>query len=256
MRHLLRRHPFAVAAHFDWTLVLTFAFPAERLRELLPPGLTLDEFDGCGFVAVALVQTRQLRPAGWPAAWRQSFFLTGYRVFARYRTAAGRTLRGLRILRSDTDRRRMVFLGNLLTRYGYHLAAVRLRRAGDILDLHVSTPNAGADLRLSADLSAATGPSLPPGSPFPDWKTARRYAGPLPFTFDYEPETHAIVRVEGVRQAWRPRPVAVRVTEATFFRAAPFGREDTPPPLASAFFLENVPYRWQRGVREPLPSRP
>ena len=52
---------------------------------------------------------------------------------------------------------------------------------------------------------------LPEGSPFPDLKEARKFAGPLPFTFDYEEETHSIVRIQGVRQRWNPEPVAVEV---------------------------------------------
>lgn len=254
MRHLFQRHPFAVAAHFDWTLVLTYALPAGVLRPLLPPGLVLDEYDGWGFVAVALVQTHDLRPAGWPSALGQEFFLTGYRLFARYRTAAGRNLRGLRILRSDTDRRRMVFSGNLLTHYAYHHASIRHERAGDALSVEVRTPGGEADLRLMADLGHDPGRALPPGSPFPDWHTARRYAGPLPFTFDYEPETHSIIRIEGVRTEWHPRPVAVRVETAAFLDRAPFMVHGSPGPvLASAFFVENIPYLWRRGVREPLP---
>jgi hypothetical protein len=35
--HLLRRHPFPVVAHFDTSLVLTYAFPARVLEPLLPP---------------------------------------------------------------------------------------------------------------------------------------------------------------------------------------------------------------------------
>ena len=60
-----------------------------------------------------------LRPTFCPAAMGQDFFLTGYRIFARYRTAAGRTLRGLRILRSDTNRELMATIrwGNRLTHY-------------------------------------------------------------------------------------------------------------------------------------------
>ncbi len=255
MRHLLRRHPFAVEAHFDWTLVLTYAFPAATLRPLLPPGLTLDEHEGQGFVAVALVQTRGLRPAGWPAALGQDFFLTGYRIFARHRTAAGRTLRGLRILRSDTDRRRMVWSGNLLTHYGYRLARITQKRAGDQLRLAVRTPGGRADLSLRADLRGDAEHPLPPGSPFADWHTARRFAGPLPYTFDYEPETHAIIRIEGVRREWHPRPVTVRVEQAAFFDRAPFARAGAASPtLASAFYVEDIPYRWERGIREPLPE--
>jgi len=40
---------------------------------------------------------------------------------------------------------------------------------------------------------------LPQGSPFRDFHQARVYAGPMPFTFDYERQTHSIVVIEGVR---------------------------------------------------------
>lgn len=105
MLHLLKRHPVAVRAFFDDTLALTFAAPAEKLRGMLYPGLRLDEWEGLGFVAVAMVRTREMRPEFLPAALGGSFFLIGYRIFVRHRTSGGRTLRGLQVLRSDTDRR-------------------------------------------------------------------------------------------------------------------------------------------------------
>ena len=54
MFHLLQRHPFAVEAHFQHVLVLTYAYPPDLLAPLVPPGLTLDTFDGWGFLAVAV----------------------------------------------------------------------------------------------------------------------------------------------------------------------------------------------------------
>lgn len=111
MLHLLKRHTFAVIAHFDFALALTFAYPKEILMPVLPPGLQLDEYQGCGFVAIALVQVRRLRPAVLPAILGNDFFLSGYRIFARFRTAQGRRLRGLYILRSDADKHLMVALG-------------------------------------------------------------------------------------------------------------------------------------------------
>jgi hypothetical protein len=150
---------------------------------------------------MALVQTRDLRPAFLPLGWGMDFFLSGYRIFARYRTRTGRTLRGLRILRSDTNRRSMQLFGNLLTHYRYERSVCRVERTERKYEIQVTTPDGGADLHVEADLASEPA-ALPEGSPFDNFREARRFAGPLPFTFDYERQTHAIIRVEGVRQRW------------------------------------------------------
>lgn len=245
----LKRHPIPVRAFFTDSLVLTYALPQEVLKPLLPPGLILDTYGNFGFVAIAMVQTKGLRPAFCPSFVGENFFLTGYRIFARYRTKAGRTLRGLRILRSDTDRRCMVFFGNLLTHYKYQLADVACENTDGKLDVAIRTRDAEADLHVIADLKAEPA-ALPVGSPFRDLREARMFAGPLPFTFDYERETQSIVMIEGVRTNWKPQPVRVEVLENTFFDQAPF--RGTTPILANAFHVANVPYAWKRGVRETL----
>ncbi|RYG73783.1 hypothetical protein EON80_02975 [bacterium] len=247
MFHLLKRHPFPVSAHFDGTFVLTFALPAPVLQPLLRPGLELDRYGDFGFVAIALVQTRDLRPAFLPPILGQSFFLSGYRIFTRYTTQQGRHLRGLQILRSDTDKPLMKIAGNLLTHYNYKLARVNFEKSGSQLKVDIVTPSAEADLRVVADLNEAP---LPQGSPFPDLETARQYAGPLPYTFDYEAATHSLILIKGVRKKWGPRPVYARVEKCTFFDAPAF--QGAEPILANAFYLEDVPYRWEKGRREIL----
>jgi len=224
--------------------------PASVLAPLLPPGLTLDTHGHLGFVAVALVQTRRLRPVFLPNLVGQDFFLAGYRIFVRYRTQDGRTLRGLRILRSDTNRRTMVYFGNRLTHYNYQLADADCRRDNGKLTIQIKTPDSEADLIVSADLASCP-LRPPPGSPFTDLSQARRFAGPLPFTFDYEAETHSVIMIRGIRQHWKPRPVQVEVLRNTFFEAGVF--QNVHPVLANAFYVENIPYRWQRGVVERLP---
>lgn len=250
MLHWLKRHPLPVEAFFRHSLVLTYALPAETLRPLLPPGLRLDTYGEYAFLAIALVQTEGLRPAFLPRALGQDFFLSGYRIFARFDTPGGRTLRGLRILRSDTDRRLMVFFGNLLTHYKYRKCQASLREESGRLEVRVVTPDAEADLDLSADLGSRPAP-LPPGSPFRDATDARKFAGPLPFTFDYEEQTHSIVIIEGVREHWDPHPIRVDVRQNTFLKRPPFSSASAV--LANAFHVERVPYRWLPGVREPLP---
>ncbi len=250
MLHLLRRHPFPVRAFFRHSLVLTYACPQEQLQALLPPGLVVDTYEGNAFLAIALVQTEALRPAGLPAALGRRFFLSGYRIFSRYRQADGRVLRGLRILRSDTDSRMMTLLGNLLTHYRYRLCRAEVERTPDALTVRITTPGAEADLSVRASTIAATAP--PAGSPFPDLITARRFAGPLPFTFDYEAQTRRMVIIEGVRSDWDPLPVPIEISRCTFFERLPFA--GTVPRLAAAFLVENVRYRWRRGVLAALPE--
>src|SRR5947209_20366703 len=126
MLHILQRHALPIKAHFRASLVLAYAVPAEVLKPLLPDGLTLDTYEDSGFLAIALVETRDLRPSFLPAAFGMDFALSGYRIFVRYQTKAGRSLRGLRILRSDTNRRAMQRFGNLLTHYHYELSRFRI----------------------------------------------------------------------------------------------------------------------------------
>jgi len=249
MLHRLKRHPFPVVAHFEHCLVLAYMLPRETLTPLLPPGLELDTFEEFGFVAIAMVQTKRLRPAFLPDAFGQDFFLTGYRIFARYTTPEGRSLRGLRILRSDTDKSLMAFSGNLLTHYNYRRAKVTLNVSPERIEVQIRTPHQEADLHVLADLTSMPAP-LPAGSPFHDLKEARRYAGPLPYTFDYERETNSIIRIQGIRHDWLPVPVRVDVREVTFFDDARF--RGVKPILANAFYVKNIPYRWERGVRSVL----
>jgi hypothetical protein len=96
MLSFLKNHPFAVEAFFESSMVLSFAIPKEELQSLIPECLELDTFqDKWAFIAVAMVQTKGLRPKGFPAILGDDFFLTGYRIFVRYTNNAGKRLRGL-----------------------------------------------------------------------------------------------------------------------------------------------------------------
>src|SRR6185369_17159048 len=114
MFSFLKNHPFAVEAFFENSYVLTFAVPKGELEIFIPECLALDTFeDKWAFVAVATVQTKGLRPKGFPKFMGNDFFLIGYRIFVRYTNRAGKRLRGLYILKSETDKKAMTFLGNI-----------------------------------------------------------------------------------------------------------------------------------------------
>ncbi|HEX8711013.1 MAG TPA: DUF2071 domain-containing protein [Terracidiphilus sp.] len=243
--HLFKRHPIPMAAWFRHSLVLTYAFPPVTLEPLLPPGLVLDTFRGRAFLAIALVQTQNMRPTFLPAAVGGDFFLSGYRIFTRL-AGGSHSKRGLRILRSDADSPWMVRGGNLLTHYHYRLCHTELDEHAGKLHWTVRTPNAEADLDVTAQIGGAPAP-LPAGSPFRSLAEARRFAGPLPYTFDYEQPTGSIIGIRAVRQEWNPQPVTVEIRQNTFLEHEPF--RSAAPVLANAFHVGGVPYRWERGRR-------
>ena len=250
VRHHLQRHPIPMRCHFDHSLVVSWALPAEVLEPLVPAGLALDTYDDrWGFVVIAVVQTRDLRPNRLPAFLGRDDALSGYRIFVRHRDPSGRVRRGLHILRSDTDARAMCVGGNLLTHYRYRLAAIDIAAADDRLEVRIDTPTHEADLHVVAHLDERPAP-LPAGSPFRSARDARRFAGPLPWTFDHEPETDSIVMVHGRRSSWRPQPTAVVVETCTFLDRPPF--DGVEPRLANAFHVADIDYAWDRGIRVPI----
>jgi hypothetical protein len=244
----LRHHPFAVEAFFRWSLVLTYAFPQRILAPLLPAGLELDTYGEWGFLAIALVQTENLRPKGLPRALGRDFFLSGYRLFTRFARPGKQSLRGLWILRSDTDRRAMVTLGNVFTHYGYRLAQVEAVREGSRLEVAVRTRECEADLRVVADLTGTS--VLPTGSPFRSLDDARSFAGPLPYTFDADAASKKMLVVRGLRTAWDPLPVQILSHDASFLSRPELAGGTAR--LANAFYVEDVPYAWKPGVLEEI----
>lgn len=242
MFDFLNNHPFAVEANFEHSIVLTFAVPKEQLQGLLPECLELDTFkDTLAFIAVAMVQTRALRPRGFPKFLGHDFFLIGYRIFVRYRSESGKRLRGLFILKSETDKRKMEILGNIFTKYSYTTTDIKQERKGEI----VSISSLKSKFRVSVR-KAETQISLPDHSPFKTWTEARRFAGPLPFTFTFDTITNKVLIIEGVRQNWTPQPLMVLDYDFEFLRLLHLNQAT----LANAFIIENIPYHWKRGKFE------
>jgi len=238
----LQTNPFAVEAFFEKSVVLTFAVPKEQLESLIPECLRLDTLnDTWAFIAIALVDTKKLRPKGFPEFLGKDFFLMGYRIFVRYTNNAGRNLRGLYILKSETNKKSMETFGNIFTRYQYSAT-----------DIHITQTEKGICIESNKSLLKIVYNEnkekieLPPQSPFTDWKQARRFAGPLPFTFSYDKQNNEVVIIEGVRSNWTPQPVHVEEYSIEFLKQSSFENAV----LANAFSVRKIPYWWKKGIRE------
>lgn len=244
MLSFLKNHPFAVEAHFDSSIVLTFAVAKEQLQNLIPECLELDIFeDKYAFIAVAMVQTKDLRPKGFPKILGNDFFLIGYRVFVRYSNNLGRSLRGLYILKSETDKKKMEIMGNIFTHYNYTTTDIKIFNLENSLDISSKK----SDFKVCFDNSVKD-VQLPVNSPFSDWKQARRYAGPLPFTFTFNKQNSEVLIIEGVRQNWNPEPIEVSSYYFGFLNKMNLNGCI----LANAFLIKNIPYYWKKGRIEQL----
>jgi uncharacterized protein YqjF (DUF2071 family) len=237
-----KNHPFAVETFFESSLVLTYAIPKDELKNLIPECLELDTFDNqWGFVAVALVDTKNLRPKGFPKFMGNDFILIGFRVFVRYTTNKGKGLRGLYILKSETNKKKMSFFGNIFTHYKYNTTDIEIIKEKS----RIKVLSKKSDLDIEV-VTNKTNIAIPSGSPFKDWKEARRFAGPLPFTFTYNMKTKEVLIIEGVRENWIPKAVEVVKNNIGFINQKQFNSIV----LANAFLIEQVPYYWKKGEIE------
>ena len=243
MLSFLKNHPFAVEAYFKSSLVLTFAVPKEQLQKLIPECLELDTFsDTYAFVAVAMVQTKDLRPKGFPKFMGNDFFLTGFRIFVRYTTIKGKRLRGLYIIKSETNKKKMEIMGNIFTHYNYTTTDITQKRKGKIKEI-ISIKSG---IKIETDTAENNEILMPENSPFSNWKEARRYAGPLPFTFTYNEKTKEVLIIEGVRQNWKPKPIKINSYNINFLNTLKLKNQV----LANAFIIESIPYYWKKGRKE------
>ena len=238
----LKNHPFAVESFFESSIVFTFAVPKAALETLIPDCLTLDTFqDKWAFIAIAMVQTKDLKPKGFPKFMGNDFFLIGYRVFVRYTNSKGKSLRGLYILKSETDSKKMTFRGNIFTHYNYTTTDINIKSEKDKIEIFSRKSNFKIKVNKKDDEI-----DLPINSPFKNWKEARRFAGPLPFTFTYNEETKEVLIIEGVRQNWKPKPLKVEDYHFDFLDKLQLKN----CVLANGFIIENIPYQWEKGKIE------
>ena len=173
MLDFLKDHPFAVETYFDKSIVVTYAIAKEELAPLIPECLEIDTFqDKWAFIAIAMVQTRGLRPKGFPRFLGNDFFLIGYRVFVKYIDNRGKRLRGLYILKSETNKKKMSFFGNLFTHYNYTTTDINFRPK----EKQICIASNKSGLAICIDTSSEN-TKLPEHSPFSNWKEARRFCG-------------------------------------------------------------------------------
>ena len=136
----------------------------------------------------------------------------------------------------------MEFFGNIFTHYNYTTTDIHQERQNGVTEVRSNK----SDFKIRIIASGDENIPLPAGSPFADWKEARRFAGPLPFTFTWNSAEKKILIIEGVRENWKPMPVKVIGYNFSFIDKLNLSGVR----LANAFIIRNIPYYWKKGKIE------
>lgn len=134
-----------LTAEWRHLVLITYAVDPERLRPLLPPGLTLDLLDGKAFVSLVAFDFLNTRVLGvpWP----------GYRDFPelnlRFYVREGER-RGVAFVREFVPRRLIAWIARGLYNEPYAYAQMRssVRAAGDALEVEHTLMAGGRPQRL------------------------------------------------------------------------------------------------------------
>ena len=237
----MRPLPFPVKAWFDFFVVLFFSIDKDNTIKLIPSPLELDLHNGKALFAVAIVKTKKFRPAFLPSWLGMDFNLVGYRFLTTWQKTEDKKLRGLKIIMSQTNQKFMKFAGDKITQYNFNYNPIKITTKNEFVFIEGN----GIDIKLKMH-DDTTNIELPNNSIFENWQCARKFAGPLLYTFDVNELKKQLTITEGTRNNWTPKPVEVLSFDIDFLKQAPIASLNLT--LGAAFMVKDIPYNWKKAV--------
>ncbi|MEM7576001.1 MAG: DUF2071 domain-containing protein [Planctomycetota bacterium] len=241
----------SMAGTLDRCVLLSFRTPADSVQHLLPPGLELMRRGPYAFWNIVLCHVRKMRPVGVPEALGMSYHHIAYRLRVQAMTDRADTRQGLYFVRSDADASLLGAVGNRLSDFNFHRAAVdwQTQRHTERIDVTTADGNANASLVFTRTPPA----THPADSCFPTAADARA-------ALKYEPlglavnERGQLKLAEVFRDETQWREDVIDVTETRFEFFGRVGQSDAKLELATQ--VSPLPYRWRLGRRERLLTPP
>ena len=237
----MRPLPFPVKAWFDFFVVLFFSIDKDNTLKLIPTPLALDTHNDKALFAVAIVNTKQFRPAFLPKWMGMDFNLVGYRFLTTWQTPEGKQIRGLKIIKSQTNQKFMKILGDKLTQYQFNYNPIQVKTEDSLVTIEGN----GINIKLKIHEEPSLTP-LPQNSIFENWTYARKFAGPLLYTFEVNEFKKQLTITEGTRKNWTPKPIEVISFDLDFLKEEKI--KNLNPILSAAFMVRNIPYSWKKAV--------
>lgn len=233
----MRKNPLTMKGAIERCWLFAFRTSAAEAAARLPSPLEPVTFGGCAFWNVVVCRVEAMRPRFAPRFLGMSYWHVAYRLYARFRPAAGEPIEGLYFVRSDCDRPLMAAMGNLMTDFNFHTAAVTVEERGSHVRIQVDSPDAPA----TADVDRGRTVELASGSPFGSVEQAAAFLKYKPAGLSAGPEGRVnVVRIVRDEAAWVGRPVSMTGGRWSFFDGFP-----AEPELCTE--VEPIAYRWNAG---------
>ncbi|MFQ5612077.1 MAG: hypothetical protein ACE5H9_08085 [Anaerolineae bacterium] len=232
--------PLALTRGIVDYLILTYAFPAERLAAMLPPGRQPARQGRWGLV-VASFATIQVPFPDRPGL---DTFRIQYGIVSRPSPRPDGLHPEIYLIRGETDFRLMERYDRLLIHYRLQAPSFLKELNQGILSLFLSGTPGHADARIEVDLTTPRA-GLPAGSPFSSVAEARRFFEPV---LGLTPVCgNVVLGMPGPGIDFRP--VFVLGQQVQYIEDGPFGDEGR---LAGAFYLTELEHRSTAGCQIPL----
>ncbi|MEM1209614.1 MAG: DUF2071 domain-containing protein [Planctomycetota bacterium] len=220
-------------------LLLSYRTPAESVRDLVPTGLQLITRGPWAFWNVVACRVEHIRPEGLPAWSGLGYHHVAYRLLTRCITTDAEFIDGLHFVRSFADHAFVTAMGQYVTDFRFHPAAIRVDAGGFALDRDATVVTL-ADPAPAVELAA----TWPADSCFPTLKDAQEFLRYRPLSMAPDGRGNArLAEVSRDDRAWRERIVNVGEHRHALFDE--LGQRDATLELATA--IEPIDYRWSLG---------
>jgi hypothetical protein len=234
---LLQKNPLPMRGLLERCWLFAYQTPAEDVQPLLPPRLEPVTHQGLAFWNVVVCRVHSLRPTLLPGWLGLASWHIAYRLYVRFQPQAGDPIEGLYFVRSDCNSRCITLLGNLLTDYHFHSAAIHMREGTSTRTIQVDSPAASAYIALRPKVPV----ELPDYSAFASLEEASSFLKYQPAGISIRPDGSAnIVHISRDEGNWQSVPVHVETAQWDFF-------EQQRARLELCFQVDPIKYRWNRG---------
>lgn len=229
--------------------ILYYRTPADSLKKILPPGLSLLTHNNWAFWSIVACRVDELRPGFLPSFMGIRYNQIAYRLMVTAKTKTEGEIKGLYFVRTDVNHIHAAKMGNFFSDFNYHQSKITFFRNNSSVTCDV-IGQVGAPGNAKISLSYSNEWFQPKDSCFSSGQEAASFFGVPPSNLVPMPDgkTLSVARAIPDNEKWTPQPVTVHEASFAYLNHL----KQTQTVLESALYVNQVRYNWEFGGKLPL----